>query len=162
MEFVRQVHTNVAENIQLADTKAGLIAAAAAALLSVLATRSRADILSAVAASGTQRILLVVQIVVLLLAVIASVAALLFAYFALRPRIRPPKTFIAFPELARMGPEQYLQRVACQSDTGLIAELANDTIALAIIAVTKNQMVTRAMKPLITAAIGVAVLLLIG
>jgi Pycsar effector protein len=162
MDFVRHVHSNVAENIHLADTKAGLIAAGSAALLNVLAARAREDLVSAAATFEAQPVATAVRVLVLIVAVGSSATALLFAYFALRPRIHGPRTYIAFPELAHMSADQYLERVEAQSDAGLVRELANDTIALSVIALTKHQMVTRAIKPLIAAALGVAVLLLLG
>jgi hypothetical protein len=162
MDFVRQVHSNVAENIRLADTKAGLIAAGAAALLNVLASRARAELQFALTAFDTEPALVTLRVVVLMVAVGASALALLFAYFALRPRIRGPRSYVAFPELARMSAEQYLERVEAETDAGLIRELASDTIALSIIALTKNRMVIHAIKPLIGSALGVALLLLLG
>lgn len=162
MDFVRQVHSNVAENIRLADTKAGLIAAGAAALLNVLAARARADVISATASFDAQPAMTMVRVLVLLVAVVATATSLLFAYFALRPRIHGPRSYIAFPELAHMSTDQYLEHVNAESNAGLVRELANDTIALAVIALTKHRMVNRAIKPLIGAAVGVAKLLLLG
>jgi hypothetical protein len=162
MDFVRQVHTNVAENIRLADTKAGLIAAGAAALLNVLASRARAEILFVATSFDTQPLLVASRLGVLLLAVGASAVALLFAYLALRPRLHGKRSYIAFPELARMSPDLYLQHIESQSDNELIAELARDTINLARIAVIKNAMIIRSLPPLVGAAVGVAILLLLG
>jgi Family of unknown function (DUF5706) len=162
MDFVRQVHSNVADNIRLADTKAGLIAAGAAALLNVLASRARADLLAAGTSFDAQPVLIAARLAVLLFAVVAGAVALLFAYFALRPRLHGPRSYIAFPELARMSTDEYLERVESESDAGLIRELANDTIALSSIALTKHRMVNRAIKPLVGAGVGVAVVLLLG
>jgi hypothetical protein len=162
MDFVRQIHSNVAENIRLADAKAGLIAAGAAALLNVLASRARAELGSVITSFEAQPVLSGARLLVLIIAVVSSVLALLFAYFALRPRLRRPRSFIAFPELARMSTEEYLERIDVESDVGLIRELANDTIGLSIIALTKNRMVSHALKPLIGTAVCVAVLLLLG
>jgi Family of unknown function (DUF5706) len=162
MDFVRQVHSNVAENIRLADAKAGLIAAGAAALLNVLANRAREDLALIGSSAEHQPVLTAVRLLVLLVAVVASALALLFAYFALRPRMPAPRSYIAFPELARMTADQYLDRIEAESNEGLIRELAKDTIALSGIAMTKNRMVSRAIRPLIGAAVGVALVLLLS
>lgn len=163
MDFVRQVQSTIIENIRIADTKAGAVAAASAALLNVLGFRGREVATTLGPAFGDHPVTVVLGLALFLGALCTSAAALVFTYFALRPRFkgRPP-SWVAFSELARMTPRQYIARIEAQSDTGLIEELARDTVELAAIALRKNQMIERAIPPLILSAVGVALFLLVS
>lgn len=144
IEHARQVGLHISDYIKFADAKAGLIltfVAGVGALVGVTAP-------AALAASKEAHVMVLVMVAGAQILIAISVAMVLWhTMAAIYPRgDQAPASLVSFPDIARMRPDEYVDRVTQASADLVLRHYAMHNATLARIAVAKFVAISLAMR----------------
>lgn len=158
-EFIRHVHSYTSDYTRSADTKAGFVIAATGVLVGVVAQRTASWQSAPFWAWEWPE---VVRAAVLAFFLLTDGLAFGFAIASVCPTtVQSRDSLVAFPNVARFEPKEYLELVKALSPTDMERQITDHCTDLARIALNKYQAVNNSLVVLPMAALSAAIIVLV-